>query len=84
VVATEIRALGQQQYLGGSTGLGAATEQLSAAIQELSGAAGEILTALANNLGYKWNYTSPQEILLEIADTNPFYSGLTWEDLRLH
>ena len=42
----------------------------------------EILTALANHLGQKWKYSSPQEILLEIANTNPFYTGLTWEDLR--
>ena len=42
----------------------------------------EILTALANHLGHKWNYASPQEILLEIAGTNPFYVGLTWEGLR--
>jgi NADH-quinone oxidoreductase subunit G len=42
----------------------------------------EILNALANHLGHKWNYTSPQEILLEIAKTNPFYAGLTWEGLR--
>lgn len=41
----------------------------------------EIITALANCLGQKWNYTSPQEVLLEIAATNPFYTGLTWEDL---
>ena len=41
----------------------------------------EILTALANNMGHKWNYTSPQEVLLEIAATNPFYAGLTWESL---
>ena len=44
----------------------------------------EILIALANHLGHKWNYTSPQEILLEIAHTNPFYAGLTWEGLRPH
>ncbi len=44
----------------------------------------EILTTLANHLGHKWNYSSPQEILLEIASTNPFYAGLTWEDLRPH
>ncbi|HZU67457.1 MAG TPA: NADH-quinone oxidoreductase subunit NuoG [Ktedonobacteraceae bacterium] len=44
----------------------------------------EILTALANHLGHKWNYSSPQEILLEIASTNPFYAGLTWEGLRPH
>jgi len=42
----------------------------------------EILIALANHLGHKWNYASPQEILLEIASTNPFYVGLTWEGLR--
>ena len=41
----------------------------------------EILTALARNLGQKWNYNSPQEVLLEIAATNPFYAGLTWEGL---
>jgi len=42
----------------------------------------EILTSLANHLGHKWNYASPQEILLEIAATNPFYADLTWEGLR--
>ena len=42
----------------------------------------EILIALAKHLGHKWNYASPQEILLEIAGTNPFYAGLTWEGLR--
>ncbi|HKV58986.1 MAG TPA: molybdopterin-dependent oxidoreductase, partial [Ktedonobacteraceae bacterium] len=41
----------------------------------------EILTRLANQLGQKWNYDSPQDVLLEIAATNPFYGGLTWEDL---
>jgi len=41
----------------------------------------EILTRLANHLGQKWNYASPQDVLLEIAASNPFYSGLTWEDL---
>ena len=44
----------------------------------------EILIALANHLGHKWTYASPQEILLEIAGTNPFYAGLTWEGLRPH
>ncbi len=41
----------------------------------------EILTRLANQLGQKWNYDCPQDVLLEIAASNPFYSGLTWEDL---
>ena len=41
----------------------------------------EILVALANLLGQQWNYNSPQDVLLEIAHTNPFYAGLTWEAL---
>jgi len=41
----------------------------------------EILVALANLLDQKWNYNSPRDVLLEIADTNPFYAGLTWEAL---
>ena len=41
----------------------------------------EILVALANILDQKWNYSSPQEVLLEIANINPFYAGLTWEGL---
>jgi predicted molibdopterin-dependent oxidoreductase YjgC len=41
----------------------------------------EILKELAKYLGQKWNYNSPQEVLLEIAATNPFYAGLTWESL---
>jgi NADH-quinone oxidoreductase subunit G len=41
----------------------------------------EILIALANNLGQKWTYSGPQDVLKEIAANNPFYTGLTWEDL---
>ena len=41
----------------------------------------EILVALARSMGQSWNYASPRDILLEIADSNPFYAGLTWEDL---
>jgi NADH-quinone oxidoreductase subunit G len=53
------------------------------ALRPLSGAKPdwEILTRIANHLGAKWNYSSPQEILLEIGRENPFYAGLTWEDL---
>ena len=32
-------------------------------------------------MGQNWEYASPRDILLEIADSNPFYAGLTWEDL---
>ena len=41
----------------------------------------EILMELARSLGKPWSYGSPRDILLEIADSNPFYAGLTWEDL---
>ena len=41
----------------------------------------EILLEIAKYLGQKWTYNSTQDILLEIAASNPFYSGLTWEHL---
>jgi len=41
----------------------------------------EILIEIAKFLGQKWSYNSPQDILLEIAASNPFYSGLAWERL---
>jgi NADH-quinone oxidoreductase subunit G len=41
----------------------------------------EILMLLARQLGQQWSYSSPQDVLLEIAKTNPLYSGLTWEEL---
>lgn len=43
----------------------------------------EILTTLARHMGAQWTYASPRDIFLEIADSNPFYAGLTWEDLGL-
>jgi len=43
----------------------------------------EILVELAQRLGQAWTYDHPGEILLEIADNNLFYAGLTWEDLGL-
>src|SRR5579863_2466874 len=41
----------------------------------------EILTDLAQHLGAHWDYGSARDILLEIAEHNPFYASLTWEDL---
>lgn len=41
----------------------------------------EILISLANHLGDRWNYNSPQDVLKEIAAHQPLYSGLTWESL---
>ena len=41
----------------------------------------EILLEIGKHMGRKWSYTSPQEILLEIAASNPLYAGLDWEEL---
>jgi len=58
-------------------------QALRRALRPLPGARAdwEILVALARSMGQNWNYASPRDILLEIADNNPFYAGLTWEDL---
>lgn len=41
----------------------------------------EILIDLARSFGTRWDYSTPQDVLLEIAEQNPFYRDLTWEDL---
>jgi len=41
----------------------------------------EILSDIAQHLGQKWTYNSPQDVFKELAAHNPLYSGLTWEDL---
>jgi predicted molibdopterin-dependent oxidoreductase YjgC len=41
----------------------------------------EILVNVAQSLGQKWTYTDPEDVLLEIAADNPFYSGLDWDAL---
>jgi predicted molibdopterin-dependent oxidoreductase YjgC len=43
----------------------------------------EILVKLAHILGADWTYANPRAIFQEIADHNPFYAGLTWEDLGM-
>jgi NADH-quinone oxidoreductase subunit G len=55
------------------------------ALRPLPGAKADwkILVELAQRLGQPWTYDHPGEILLEIADNNPLYAGLTWEDLGL-
>ena len=68
---------------GSMTNIDHYVQAIRHALRPLPGAKAdwEILTALARNLGQKWNYNSPQEVLREIAATNPFYAGLTWEAL---
>ncbi len=41
----------------------------------------EILLELAAELGQPWDYENPQDILLEIAETNPLYADLDWDEL---
>ncbi|HVB75653.1 MAG TPA: NADH-quinone oxidoreductase subunit NuoG [Ktedonobacteraceae bacterium] len=68
---------------GSMTNIDHHVQKILHALRPLPGAKAdwEILTLLASQLGQKWNYAGPQDVLLEIAATNPFYSGLTWEDL---
>jgi NADH-quinone oxidoreductase subunit G len=60
-------------------------QALRRALRPLPGARAdwEILVALARAMGQNWNYANPRDILSEIADNNPFYAGLTWEDLAI-
>ncbi|HCI79857.1 MAG TPA: hypothetical protein DHW02_09210 [Ktedonobacter sp.] len=41
----------------------------------------EILSGIAQHLGAHWDYEHPADILHEIAENNPFYADLEWEDL---
>jgi NADH-quinone oxidoreductase chain G len=43
----------------------------------------EILLELARRLGQQWSYAHPSDIFQEIADNDPFYAGLTWDDLGM-
>jgi len=43
----------------------------------------EILIALAGSMGQQWIYAHPRDIFLEITANNPFYAGVTWDDLGL-
>jgi NADH-quinone oxidoreductase subunit G len=68
---------------GSMTNIDHHVQAIRRALRPLPGAKAdwEILIALARHFGHKWTYSSPQEVLLEIAATNPLYAGLTWEGL---
>lgn len=70
---------------GSMTNIDHHVQAIRRALRPLPGARAdwEILSELAVRLGADWDYTSPRDVLLEIAEGNPFYSGLTWEDLGL-
>jgi predicted molibdopterin-dependent oxidoreductase YjgC len=68
---------------GSMTNVDHHVQTIRKALRPLPGAKAdwEILTAVARRMGEPWTYASPSEIFLEIATSNPFYAGLTWEDL---
>jgi len=70
---------------GSMTNIDHHVQAIRRALRPLPGAKAdwEILVELAQQLGQSWNYSSPREVLREIAANNPLYAGLTWEDLGL-
>ncbi|HZU04305.1 MAG TPA: NADH-quinone oxidoreductase subunit NuoG [Ktedonobacteraceae bacterium] len=68
---------------GSMTNVDHHVQAIRRALRPLPGARAdwEILVELASHFGQQWNYDSPRDILSEIADSNPFYTDLTWEDL---
>jgi predicted molibdopterin-dependent oxidoreductase YjgC len=70
---------------GSMTNVDHHVQAIRKALRPLPGAKAdwEILTALARHMGEQWTYASPRDIFLEIAESNPCYAGLTWEDLGL-
>jgi NADH-quinone oxidoreductase subunit G len=68
---------------GSMTNIDHHVQAIRHALRPLPGAKAdwEILTEIAKYLGQKWTYSSPQDVLLEIAASNPFYTGLTWASL---
>ena len=42
----------------------------------------EIISALAQNMGYEFDYSRPEEIMKEITQLTPIYNGITYEDIE--
>ncbi len=70
---------------GSMTNLDHHVQVIRRALRPLPGAKAdwEILSLLATKLGANWTYASPADVLREIAATNPFYAGLSYELLGL-
>jgi NADH-quinone oxidoreductase subunit G len=70
---------------GSMTNIDHHVQAIRRALRPLPGAKAdwEILVELARRLGQSWSYSSPRAVLQEIAANNPFYAGLSWEDLGL-
>ena len=68
---------------GSMTNLDSHVQAIRRSLRPLPGAKTdwEILVELAQHLGTTWDYETPADVLHEIAENNPFYAGLEWEDL---
>jgi NADH-quinone oxidoreductase subunit G len=68
---------------GSMTNIDHHVQAIRQALRPLPGAKAdwEIMVEIARHMGIKWNYASAKEILREIAEENPFYAGLDWEEL---
>lgn len=43
----------------------------------------QIMTLLAGAMGHRWNYSSAAEVMAEISQVVPQYSGITYDKLRI-
>jgi predicted molibdopterin-dependent oxidoreductase YjgC len=70
---------------GSMTNVDHHVQAIRRALRPLPGAMAdwEILIKVAAYMGHQWNYASPRDVLLEIADSNSFYAGLSWDELGL-
>ncbi len=70
---------------GSMTNVDHHVQAIRQALRPLPGAKAdwEILREVAKHMGHQWSYARPQDVFLEIAAHNPFYAGLTWEELGL-
>ncbi|MDQ6659961.1 MAG: molybdopterin-dependent oxidoreductase, partial [Chloroflexota bacterium] len=68
---------------GSMTNVDSHVQAVRQALRPLPGARAdwEILSGIARMLGHNWNYSSPQDVLLEIAERNSLYVGLDWIEL---
>lgn len=74
-------ALSAAEKEGTFTNTERAVQAVRQAMRPLAGAKAdwEILTALGRRLSQEWTYTHPRQVLAEIAQVAPIYSGLSWE-----
>jgi NADH-quinone oxidoreductase subunit G len=70
---------------GSMTNVDHHVQAIRRALRPLPGARAdwEILLDLAAALGQPWSYQGPEDVFSEIAAHNPFYHGLSWEELGL-